>query len=501
MPQYNRYTVEDRPVLHQAGGGPYVATLTGNLTVERLGSRLLILDPGASSRVVTIANARPSHNGDCTEVAHSGTDTSVTITVKDEDANTIIVLQAGESACIWNDSGTYAAFKNGSAATTALLAGDGSASAPAFSFSADPDTGWYRPGANRLAAAIGGVAALAIDAAGTVLRAAADTAGQSTYLQGASAGLTATAARAGGLLALIGGTGSSGNVAVAGGAGGAGSIAGGAGGATTGSGAAGAGAAGSVVGGAGGANTGSNAGGAGGAAQVTAGAGGATSSAGAHNAGAGGAAVISGGAGGAATAGTGNGGAGGDVQLKPGAGGATTGGAAGAAGKTKLYDGSDPTKILAIELSGQSTGTTRTLTPPDNDWNAATEIVDVITYEFHDAPASTIVGYLKGPAGCRASTVTARTTCAAGGITAGTVAVERDINGTTQSLLTTATVNGTDLDDSGANTQVNVGIVHATATNRDFGATSWLKFTGTNLALASADDVLVVAVTFIRSPA
>lgn len=55
--------------------------------------------------------------------------------------------------------------------TTALAGrfGDGSASAPGLSFGADTDTGFYRPGANTVALAVGGAERMRINSNGNVL--------------------------------------------------------------------------------------------------------------------------------------------------------------------------------------------------------------------------------------------------------------------------------------------------------------------------------------------
>jgi hypothetical protein len=119
-------------------------------------------------------------------------------------------------------------------------------------------------------------------------------------------------------------------------------------------------------GGAGGASTlAGGAGGIGGSSSGTAGAGGAVSVTG----GAGGAGPITGGAGGTITvkAGAGGngssaGGSGGTVDLVAGAVG--TGGT-GAAGKVRIKDAADNTKIAAFDVSGITTATTRTITVPD----------------------------------------------------------------------------------------------------------------------------------------
>lgn len=55
---------------------------------------------------------------------------------------------------------------NGGAFASPALAPDGTAAAPAYSFSADPDTGFYRPGDNRAGVATAAVARWEWDASG-----------------------------------------------------------------------------------------------------------------------------------------------------------------------------------------------------------------------------------------------------------------------------------------------------------------------------------------------
>jgi len=228
----------------------------------------------------------------------------------------------------------------GLTSTGVLAAPNGTAAAPSLTFANDTDTGLYRVAANQIGVGLGGVAALALAGSAPTFAAATDTAGQDLYLYAASAGASATTAKAGGLVSLVCGAGSAGSTTVAGGVGGALSLTAGAGGAKAGTGAA--------------------AGGAGGATSLTAGAGGATASSGTDAGGAGGAVTIAAGAGGNATAGTGNGGAGGSVSLNAAQGGTSAGGSAGVAGLVKV-GGTNPVPF-ALNVTRSTISDAATLT-------------------------------------------------------------------------------------------------------------------------------------------
>lgn len=236
---------------------------------------------------------------------------------------------------------------------------NGTAAAPSIAFTNSTGLGFYRNADNALGVALGGVAALALAATSPTIAAATDTAGSDVYWATASAGGTATTAKAGGAWSILSGggsTGSSGTGTVSGGNGGALVRTGGAGGAATSTAGAGGGAGGAITdtAGAGGSAAGTSAAGPGGAVTFTAGAGGAKTGTGTANGGdggalsfvagaggatastnagsiggAGGSAGVRAGAGGAASAGTANGGNGGSVALQPGVGGTSAGGAAG----------------------------------------------------------------------------------------------------------------------------------------------------------------------------
>jgi type IV secretory pathway VirB6-like protein len=125
------------PLLQQAGGGPYVATLTGNLTIDNLGPRVLVLNPGAAARTLAIPNPEPNHNGDYFEIRHTGT-VGTDITVTDTTGNTLIVLSDGDIGAIWNARGVYSGYKSagggavsGTAFTTRVTTTDGVASGTA----------------------------------------------------------------------------------------------------------------------------------------------------------------------------------------------------------------------------------------------------------------------------------------------------------------------------------------------------------------------------------
>lgn len=260
---------------------------------------------------------------------------------------------------------------------------DGTAAAPGWPFLADTDTGLYRPAANTVAIALGGVAGVAIATSAPSLAAATDTAGAGVTMKAADAGASATAARTGGPFVTTAGAGSAGSGTIAGGAGGSNTQSAGAGGAKSGTGAAAGGAGGAClrIGGAGGAtaSTSTGAGGAGGGILDTAGEGGAATGAGSSGnggaggtfgragaaggasiggtggtgsaiadtmgtggasstgtGGAGGGYVATTGTGGAATAGTGNGGQGGDFNVVLGSGGTSAGGTAGRQGQVMV---------------------------------------------------------------------------------------------------------------------------------------------------------------------
>lgn len=229
---------------------------------------------------------------------------------------------------------------------------DGTAAAPSITFAADTDLGAYRPGANQVALAAGGVALLSFAAADSTFAAATDTAGSAVYLQAPDAGAAAAAARAGGLMDISAGDGSAGAAAVAAGAGGTFVAAAGDGGASSGTGAAGNGGDAAWRGGTGGAKTGTGAasGGDGGDSALVGGPGGDTASTTTGNGGAGGHSTLTAGDGGDVTGAgsTGNGGAGGNVQGTAGDGGATVGGTPGAAGVVSFTAGSGADLAVAV---------------------------------------------------------------------------------------------------------------------------------------------------------
>jgi hypothetical protein len=94
-------------VLEQAGGGPLVATLTGNVAYELVGPRVLVLDGGAASRTVTLPDAEANHNGDKWVVRNSGSG-GFLLVIQDESANSIVTLANGDEATIRNARGVYA---------------------------------------------------------------------------------------------------------------------------------------------------------------------------------------------------------------------------------------------------------------------------------------------------------------------------------------------------------------------------------------------------------
>jgi hypothetical protein len=196
---------------------------------------------------------------------------------------------------------------------------DGTALLPGLAKASDTDTGFYGGTVNALFLSLGGAASLAFASSNPTFTAATDTAGADVFLSAASAGGTATTAKAGAAVSFVSGTGSTGTTTVAGGVGGAWTTAAGAGGPKTG--------------------VGNANGGAGGAYAALGGAGGATASNGANAGGAGGSISNTGGAGGAATAGTSTGGAGGAANLVGGVGGASTGGVGGIGGGINITGG------------------------------------------------------------------------------------------------------------------------------------------------------------------
>lgn len=98
------------PVLLQAGGGPYVATLTDDMDVDNVGPRQLVLDPSDDDYDVTIPDAVVAHNGDQFEVRNSGT-AGFGLTVKNATGTTLVTLANGELAFIRNASGTYTLYR------------------------------------------------------------------------------------------------------------------------------------------------------------------------------------------------------------------------------------------------------------------------------------------------------------------------------------------------------------------------------------------------------
>lgn len=238
---------------------------------------------------------------------------------------------------------------------------------------------------------------------------------------GGAAGTSSGTGGAGGAVAFAGGVGGG---TVTGGAGGAGTLAGGAGaaGSTT----AGVGGGSGVTAGVGGANTASGGtGGAGGVGTLTGGAGGVAST-GAATGGAGGAVTIAGGAG----AGTITGGAGGTATVKGGAGanGSTAGGSGGdavlqggavgtggtgAAGKAKIKDAADATKVLAIDLSSSTTASTTTLSAVQ-----AANVTEILPAAAGGIPVALNCGSTTtGTATCSPATATGLTKIYAGAAT------------------------------------------------------------------------------------
>jgi len=222
--------------------------------------------------------------------------------------------------------------------------------------------------------AVGGAALTAVGGIGGAQSATTGNgaAGGAPSVTGGVGGAGGTSSGTGGAGGAVANTGGVGGGTITGGTGGAVTNTGGAGG--VGSTTSGVGGAASVIGGAGAAQaTSAGTGGAGGAGALTGGAGGAAST-GAATGGAGGAVTVAGGAGG----GTITGGAGGTALLKGGAGanGSTAGGSGGdavlqggavgtggtgAAGKAKIKDAADATKVVAFDLSGATTSTTTTM--------------------------------------------------------------------------------------------------------------------------------------------
>lgn len=79
-------------------------------------------------------------------------------------ADQIGVAANGANIFTMSSSGLVANTAGGGVVTTAA----GTAAAPTFSFAGDPDTGWYHPAANTLAAATGGAERVRIDSSGNI---------------------------------------------------------------------------------------------------------------------------------------------------------------------------------------------------------------------------------------------------------------------------------------------------------------------------------------------
>lgn len=242
----------------------------------------------------------------------------------------------------------YVAFSLWSASSSmggSVVALDGTQSAPGYAFSGTGglDDGFYRSADNQVAVTLAGLKRILWSTtASPTFAAAADAVGNDVYLVASNAGLSATAARVGGLWDQRAGAGSAGSTTIDAGAGGAMTSGGGAGGAKAGTtGVAGAGGAWNGSGGTGGANanTVSGAGGAGGAWTGGGGAGGNSTNAGSTGAGGAGGVTSNKGGNGGTSNGTGAGGAGGNGSYGGGAGGNSASGNGGDGGTGTLSGG------------------------------------------------------------------------------------------------------------------------------------------------------------------
>lgn len=152
------------------------------------GFRLAIKKTDASNTVTIDPNASETIDGDSTSRTMTNqyqtielvTDASTWHIVGDDDLQSISKLTPTDSNLMvgdgtnWvNESGatlrTSLGLGTGDAVTfTSLMAAAGSVSAPSYAFQGDADTGMYWPGANQLALATAGAAALSIDANGQI---------------------------------------------------------------------------------------------------------------------------------------------------------------------------------------------------------------------------------------------------------------------------------------------------------------------------------------------
>lgn len=239
----------------------------------------------------------------------------------------------------------YNLWNSYAATTQTFYALDGSQTAPGYAFAGTggTDDGLYRPADNQIAITLAGLKRLIVaTSASPTFAAAADSVGNDVYLAASNAGLSATAARVGGLVDFRAGNGSAGTTTIAAGAGGSFTTGPGVGGSKSGTtGAAGAGGAWNGSGAVGGANANTVSGdaGAGGAWTGGGGAGGNSTNAGSTGAGGAGGVVSNKGGDGGTAAGSGAGGAGGNGTYGGGAGGTTAGGAGGTGGTGTLTGG------------------------------------------------------------------------------------------------------------------------------------------------------------------
>lgn len=139
-------------------------------------------------------------------------------------------------------------------------------------------------------------------------------------------------------------------------------------------------------------------------------------------------------------------------------------------------------------------GTSAGTAAAGNDARFDTDNIRIIDFDFAEDPSNTQIQRKKVPNGWTASSIVGRAT---GVPTAGTIAVERDNDNTTQTQFTGATVNATTI--SQANTETSMGTMNATAGNKQMGATSWIKVTVTNLDLPASTDALNLAVLLVRT--
>jgi len=247
--------------LQQAYQTIAMADATVTLVIGKAGSgetqllaNQLMVDPDSSGASEALKMPPEADwKGEITIINTGGED----IAVQTDAGGAVVTIANGQTGKVYSNGTTLYGAASSSGAQQLWV--DGTAAAPGAAFADDTDLGFYRPSANLIALAIGGVAGLAIGASAPSFAAATDTAGSDLYLKSADAGGTATTAKTGGLINLRSGAGSAS----------AGAFAGGAGGANT------------VRSGNGGANSGGatgEAGGAGGAAIVQAGTGGTTNS-------------------------------------------------------------------------------------------------------------------------------------------------------------------------------------------------------------------------------